>query len=87
MALGSSAPEILLSVIEVLNRGFYAGALGHVKTHNAPGSGPPSWPECGHRSTMAGVWSPVVHLGRSVRMETDEALWGGRREMGRVLSR
>lgn len=28
MALGSSAPEILLSVIEVLNEGFMAGALG-----------------------------------------------------------
>ena len=28
MALGSSAPEILLSVIEVLNEGFNAGALG-----------------------------------------------------------
>eukprot|EP00729_Bicosta_minor_P006365 gene6365-3715_t len=28
MALGSSAPEILLSIIEVLNKRFYAGALG-----------------------------------------------------------
>ena len=28
MALGSSAPEILLNVIEVLNLGFNAGALG-----------------------------------------------------------
>ena len=28
MALGSSAPEILLSIIEVLNKRFFAGALG-----------------------------------------------------------
>merc|ERR1719387_2139901 len=28
MALGSSAPEILLSVIELLGAGFYSGALG-----------------------------------------------------------
>ena len=28
MALGSSAPEIMLSVIEILSRGFYAGELG-----------------------------------------------------------
>lgn len=28
MALGSSAPEILLSVIEIMTSGFYAGALG-----------------------------------------------------------
>jgi len=28
MALGSSAPEILLSVIEVFSTGFYAGELG-----------------------------------------------------------
>ena len=28
MALGSSAPEILLSVIEIVTSGFYAGALG-----------------------------------------------------------
>ena len=27
MALGSSAPEILLSVIEVFSTGFYAGIL------------------------------------------------------------
>ena len=28
MALGSSAPEILLSIIEIVSSGFYAGALG-----------------------------------------------------------
>ena len=28
MALGSSAPEILLSIIEILSNNFYAGALG-----------------------------------------------------------
>ena len=28
MALGSSAPEILLSVIEIMTSGFYAGELG-----------------------------------------------------------
>jgi len=28
MALGSSAPEILLNVLEILSNGFYAGALG-----------------------------------------------------------
>ena len=28
MALGSSAPEILLSVIEITTSGFYAGELG-----------------------------------------------------------
>ena len=28
MALGSSAPEILLSVIEIFSSGFYAGELG-----------------------------------------------------------
>ena len=28
MALGSSAPEILLSVIEIVTGGFYAGELG-----------------------------------------------------------
>ena len=28
MALGSSAPEILLSIIEILGNNFYAGKLG-----------------------------------------------------------
>jgi solute carrier family 8 (sodium/calcium exchanger) len=28
MALGSSAPEILLSIIEIMGSGFEAGALG-----------------------------------------------------------
>jgi hypothetical protein len=28
MALGSSAPEIILSVIETVSSGFYSGALG-----------------------------------------------------------
>ena len=28
MALGSSAPEILLSIIEIVSSGFYAGELG-----------------------------------------------------------
>ena len=28
MALGSSAPEILLSVIEIFSSGFYVGELG-----------------------------------------------------------
>ena len=46
MALGSSAPEILLSIIEILGNNFYAGALG-------PGRSVLCEPVCVHRP----VWS------------------------------
>ena len=33
MALGSSAPEILLNVIEIFDKQFYAGELGVRQSH------------------------------------------------------